>query len=93
MDDIARQVTKKCAVVPLLGLSGCAAQGAPSFILFGAYFPGWMLCALVGLVAATGVRVTMVATRLSDLIPYQLFVCASAGLIIAAGVWLLWFEQ
>ena len=77
----------------LLGLSGCAAAGAPSFILFGAYFPAWMLCAMLGIVGAIATRVVMVATGLSDVVPFQLFICVSIGLIIAVLLWLLWFEQ
>jgi hypothetical protein len=52
-----------------------------------------MLCALLGLLAGIAARATMVATGLSDSIPYQLFVSASAGLIVAACAWLLWFER
>ena len=75
----------------LAGLGGCAAQGAPSFILFGAYFPAWMFCAVIGIVIALASRVGMVATGLSDTMPFQLFVCASIGLIAAACAWMLWF--
>ncbi len=77
----------------LLGLSGCAVQGAPYYILFGAYFPAWMFCALVGILGGIAARVGMVATGLSEQLPYQLFVCVSAGVIVATGAWLLWFEQ
>ena len=68
----------------LLALAGCGVRGAPSFILFGAYFPAWMFCALVGILGAIGVRVVVVAAELSDDPAFQLFVCVSAGLIIAA---------
>ncbi len=93
MGGIATQVSRTLVTGLLLGLAGCASRGAPSFVLFGAYFPAWMLCAVLGLVGAIATRVTMVATGLSDTIPYQLFVCASAGLIVAACGWLIWFEQ
>jgi hypothetical protein len=79
------------AILALLG--GCAAQGAPSFILFGAYFPAWMFCAVIGIVVALVSRVGMVATGLSDTMPFQLFVCASIGLIVAVSAWLLWFGR
>lgn len=77
----------------LAGLGACAAQGAPSFILFGAYFPAWMFCVVLGIAIALASRVGMVATGLSDTMPFQLFVCASNGLIVAVSAWLLWFGR
>jgi hypothetical protein len=79
------------AILAVLG--GCAAQGAPSFILFGAYFPSWMVCALIGIVGALAVRIVMVASGLSETLPFQLFVSASIGLIVAVSCWLLWFGR
>jgi hypothetical protein len=76
-----------------LGLTACAALGAPSFILFGAYFPGWMFCALFGILAAVSARIAMVASGLSEVLPLQLFVAVSAGLIVAVVLWLSWFGQ
>jgi hypothetical protein len=74
-------------------LGGCAGRGAPSFILFGAYFPGWMMCALIGIAVAIAARVGLVASGFAALLPYQLFVCVSAGLICALVAWLIWFGQ
>ncbi len=78
---------------PLLALilGGCARAGAPSLVLFGAFFPGWMFCALLGIVVAVVARVVFVATGLAGILPYQLFVCLSVGLIFAFLAWLLWF--
>ncbi|MET0656580.1 MAG: YtcA family lipoprotein [Steroidobacteraceae bacterium] len=72
-------------------MSGCAPRAAPSFVLFGAYFPAWMLVALIGILAAAGARIIFVATRLSQVIPLQLLVCTAVGVIVAVVVWLLWF--
>jgi hypothetical protein len=72
-------------------LSGCAVNGAPSFVLFGAYFPAWMLLAGIGIVIALATRVALVATGLAAVLPLQLFVCTSTGLIVASLTWLLWF--
>jgi hypothetical protein len=74
-------------------LKGCSAAGAPSFELFGAYFPAWLFCGLIGLVASGAARGVFVGTRLSDLVPYQLFVCVAIGVIAASVVWLLWFGR
>lgn len=75
----------------LLTLGGCSRIGAPSFVLFGAFFPDWMFCALLGIVVAVVVRVVFVATGLAGILPYQLFVCLSVGLIFASLAWLFWF--
>ncbi len=81
------------AVLASVAVSGCAQRGAPSFEVVGAYFPAWMLCAFVGVVAAFGARLALVATGLAAILTLQFFVCASIGLIVAALTWLLWFGQ
>jgi hypothetical protein len=74
----------------LVPLNGCV-SGAPSLTIFGAYFPGWLFCAVVGLLAAIGARVAFVTLGRGDVLPFQLFVCASIGLFLALLTWLLWF--
>jgi hypothetical protein len=73
-------------------LSGCAAGGAPSFELFGAFFPAWMLCAGVGIVGALTARVILSHPGLATVVPYQLPVCTALGLIVALIFWLLVFR-
>jgi YtcA family len=80
-----------CCCLLLLSLSGCAR--APSFVLFGAFFPAWMFCALVGLVAAIVVRAAFLATGLAARLPYQLFVCTAIGTLAAVLPWLLVFAR
>ncbi len=74
-------------------LGGCASHGAPSFVLFGAFFPAWMFCALFGIFGAIAARSLFVALGLNSVLPYQLFVCSSLGLVVAAMAWLAWFGQ
>ena len=80
----------RVAVVALV-LNGCSVRGAPSYALFGAYSPAWMFCAAIGIAGAVGARIAFAATGLANVLPFQLFVCASIGLLIALLVWLLWF--
>ena len=75
--------------MPLV-LDGCA-SGAPSLPLFGAYFPAWLLCFLLGMLAAVGARIAFIAAGLANVLPYQLFVCASIGVICGLIAWLFWF--
>jgi len=55
---------------------------APSFELFGAYFPAWMLCALIGIVAAASTRVILTATPFNHVVPFQFAVCTAVGVIL-----------
>jgi YtcA family len=77
----------------VMSLGGCTPAGAPSFELFGAFFPAWMLCATIGIVAGILARAVFVATRLTDVLPYQLVVCTAIGAIFAISVSLLVFER
>jgi YtcA family len=75
-----------------LSLSGCS-TAAPSFDLFGAFFPAWLLCAVIGIVGAIAARAAFVGTGLSSVVPLQLFVCTAIGVIVAVLTWLLWFGR
>jgi hypothetical protein len=77
----------------LLGLAGCASASAPSFIVFGAYFPGWMVCGAAGVLAVIGTRAALLLTGLTESVPFQLSVCISAGLIAASLIWFIWFGR
>ncbi len=72
-------------------LTGCSAGGAPSFDLFGAFFPAWLLCSIVGIAGAAIARAVFVSTGLANTLPYQLAVCTAIGVITALLVWLIGF--
>src|SRR5262249_45911387 len=84
--------TRLIAIALLFGQAFCFAGcgGAPSVTIAGAYFPAWLLCAVVAVVVALFVRALMVATGLANEIPYQLAVCFSAGVIAASILWYVW---
>jgi hypothetical protein len=73
-------------------LTGCSFAGAPSFELFGAFFPAWMLCALIGIFGAAGTRVLLTSPAFDASIPFQLAVCAAAGVIVGLLVWIMLFR-
>jgi len=75
----------------LLLLSGCADAGAPSFTLFGAFFPAWMFCGAIGIVGAGLARAAFVGSGLANVLPYQLLVCTSVGTIVGIATWLFAF--
>ena len=72
-------------------LTGCSLASAPSFELFGAYFPAWMLCALVGIIGAGITRLVLTTPAVSEVIPYQFAVCTAAGVIVALLTWVVLF--
>jgi hypothetical protein len=74
-----------------ISLNGCSGLGAPSFEVFGAYFPAWMLFGLIGIVGAGAARAIFVAGGLSNTLPHQLLVCTAIGVINGIAAWLLCF--
>jgi hypothetical protein len=74
-------------------LCGCAQDGAPSLNMFGAFFPAWLLCAVLGIFVALGARVGFTARGLTDVLPFQLPLCTSIGVIFALLAWLIWFGR
>ena len=85
---IARHLALLVASLPA---AGCSSRGAPSFELAGAYFPGWMLIALLGALAAILARAIFVATKLADTVPFPLAVSVSIGVTVGVLVWSIWF--
>ena len=74
-------------------LGGCSLSGAPSFDLFGAFFPAWLLCGAIGIAGAAIARVAFVSSGLSNELPYQLTLCTAIGVITAVLFWLVAFGQ
>ena len=72
-------------------LAGCSLAGAPSFALFGAFFPAWILCALAGIFGAAGARVVLATPNFSRVIPFQLAVCTAVGIIVGLLTWIALF--
>ena len=72
--------------------AGCSLAAAPSYELFGAYFPAWMLCALVGIGAAAGARAILTIPRFDGVVPFQLAVCTAVGVAVALLIWSVLFR-
>jgi hypothetical protein len=77
----------------VFALSGCGARGAPSFVIAGSYFPGWLLCACIGAMVAIAARAGFVAWGFAQVLPFQFFVCSAIGLCCGFLIWLAWFGQ
>jgi hypothetical protein len=99
----AKRMTRRQIVLPranamfallffeCMTLAGCTGGSAPSFDLFGAFFPAWLLCGIIGIAGAVVARVVFVSTGLANTLPYQLAVCSAIGVITALLVWFIGF--
>jgi hypothetical protein len=79
-------------IVTSCALSGCSFAAAPSFELFGAFFPAWMICALIGIFGAAAARVLLTSRTLDDTIPFELALCTAVGVIVSLIAWALLFR-
>jgi len=79
-------------VVTSCTLTSCSLAAAPSFELFGAYFPAWMLCALIGILGAAGTRVVLTTPALSGVVPFPFTVCTAVGVIVGLLSWMALFR-
>ncbi len=73
-------------------LAGCGRTPlAPTFTVFGSFFPAWIVCALAGLVAALVTRAVFVRIGLDEHLPVRLLVYAAATVLWAVGLWFYFF--
>ena len=64
-------------------------MSGPSFYLFGAYFPSWMLCLLVAVVVTLVVRAVFIWVGIDDILPLRLTAYTAMVVTIACAVLLL----
>ncbi|WP_018391316.1 YtcA family lipoprotein [Ancylobacter sp. FA202] len=76
------------ASLAALPLAGCIPAGAPAISLFGAYFPSWLLCALIGILGAVLVRLVFIRVGIDDALPVRLpvYVCIAAAIGFAVSL-------
>ena len=77
------------AILTCLLLAGCSRSSAPSHVFFGAYFPSWLLFALLWATLAAAVRVALALTAGGAAWPWPLALCGAAGFLLALGLWLV----
>ena len=59
--------------------------------LLGSYFPGWMLCAVLGVAAAIIIRQILAVAGISEYLVAPLLTYAALAMSATLVVWLLWF--
>jgi hypothetical protein len=67
-------------------LAGCTPKASPSLPLFGAFFPSWLLCAVIGVIGSVVVRAIFVSTGMDDQLPLRSIVYVCVAATIAFGV-------
>jgi len=76
-------------VAVALTISGCSYP--PTQDLFGSYFPAWMLCAVLGIVAAVIIRQILAVVGVSDYVVAPLLTYTGLAMSATLLAWLLWF--
>ena len=64
---------------------------SPTLDLFGSYFPAWMLCAAVGILAAVIIRQLLAVTGIEEYVISPLLTYSGLALSATLLVWLVWF--
>jgi YtcA family len=78
-------------LTPLLFLTGC--RGAPSVNVLGSFFPGWMLCAFLGIFGAYVCRQIFVMTKVDAGFAPRPLVYFSLWVLLTLSIWLLFFRN
>jgi hypothetical protein len=87
--DTLQRASMNALALMVIGLmTGCS--GSPSRSILGSYFPSWMVCAFIGLMAALLARAALKATGLLGELPAPLVVLLSIGCATTFALWLMW---
>ena len=90
-----RRDRHRCAPLALwriaIALPVAACNYAPTMDLFGSYFPAWMLCAAVGIVAAIIIRQILAVAGINDYVIAPLLTYAALAVSATLLAWLVWF--
>lgn len=73
-----------------IALSGC--QRAPSFSIVGSFFPDWILCSILGIVAAALAHGLFVRLKLEREIQPPVLIYPCVAVSCAVTLWLFFFS-
>ena len=86
-----RRTTRQVMVIAMCAaLGGC--QRVPSIDVLGAFFPSWMLCAIVGVALTLIVRRALIAAGADDRLGPRGVVYPALALALGLGTWLVLFR-
>src|SRR5215831_17269325 len=74
-----------------VALPVAACNSAPTMDLLGSYFPGWMLCAVLGVAAAIIIRQILGVAGINEYVLAPLLTYAALAVSATLLAWLFWF--
>ena len=74
-----------------IALPVAACSYSPTMDLLGSYFPAWMLCAVIGIVATVIIRQILAAAGIAEYVFAPLLTYAGLAVSATLLAWLLWF--
>jgi hypothetical protein len=81
-------------LLPAAGaIAGCSASSAPAIILFGAYFPDWLVFAILAIVIAIAARIAFGLAGLAQSVPFSLFTYLAIGILVAGAIDFIWLDR
>ena len=83
-----RRPARRILAAPLL-VTACSAAQAQDVL--GSFFPAWMLCAAIGIVASVACRIVLGAAGIEPYVPAAPLTYIAVAVAMTLLVWLLWF--
>lgn len=77
------------AAVMATGAAQAADPAAPSIVVFGSYFPAWILCAVAGVLGAVIARFILARLGVDEFLPLRLVVYLCLAIVFGLGLWLV----
>jgi hypothetical protein len=74
-----------------VALPVAACSYSPTMDLLGSYFPAWMLCAVIGIVASVVIRQILAVAGINDYVVAPLLTYVALAVSATLLTWLLWF--
>ncbi len=75
-------------MVAFLPLEACSS--APSQDILGSFFPAWLICSLVGVIAAIVVRKVLLVLTIGEHVPMPPLTYVAFAALMTMIVWLVW---
>ncbi|OCP02821.1 hypothetical protein BC374_12295 [Ensifer sp. LC13] len=92
IDALRRLLWPALSCTTMLAAGGCArGPFAPSVVVFGSYFPAWLLCAALGIITTVVARLVLVHAGIDEHLPVPLLVYLSLALTSSIACWFLAF--
>ncbi|GBQ86995.1 hypothetical protein AA13595_2046 [Gluconacetobacter johannae DSM 13595] len=79
------------ALLPVLALTGCGGGAAPLLIIFGAFFPAWIFCAVLGLLGGAMLRLVLGRLGVHAYIRLPGLFYAACMVLLGVSAWLAWY--